>query len=147
LNIDKDLIWVSDINIIKLDFSEIISNIKEQINIPSNLFPNLKVLNINNNFIIPTSMMINLSELYISYKNQKNKLLFLNDIYKDEINLNILELLKIWAYDKFITVSFNKEENEETSIKLNNNEISKTNYNIAFHIKKIKNLIMDISSN
>ena len=147
LNIDKDLTWVSDINIIKLDFSEIITNLEEQINIPSKLFPNLKVLNVNNNFIIPSSMIINLSELYISYKNTNNKLLFLNDIYKDEINLNNLEFLKILTYDKY-KVSINKEE-EETSIKLNNNNniISKTNYNIVFHIKKIKHLIMDISSN
>ena len=70
-NIDKNINWVSDINIIKLDLSKIISNLEEQINIPSNLFPNLKVLNVNNNFIIPCSMIINLSELYISYENKK----------------------------------------------------------------------------
>jgi len=139
-NIDKNINWVSDINIIKLDLSKIISNLEEQINIPSNLFPNLKVLNVNNNFIIPCSMIINLSELYISYENKKNKPLFLNDINKNEINLNNLELLNIWAYGKY------KEpiiKGEEESIKLNN----KNNNNIIFHIKNIKHLRLAISSN
>ena len=45
-NIDKNINWVSDIINIKLDFSKIISNLEEQINIPSNLFPNLKILNL-----------------------------------------------------------------------------------------------------
>ena len=141
-NIDKNIIWVSDINIIKLDFSKIISNLEEQINIPPNLFPNLKVLNINNNFITPSSMVINLSELYISYNNQKNKLLFLNDINKNEINLNNLELLNIWTYGKY-TAPSNEKEKEKKSIKLNNNN----NYNIIFHIKNIKYLTLNISSN
>ena len=98
LNIDKDITWISDKNIIKLDFSGIISNLQEQVKI---LFPNLKVLNVNDNFIIPTSIIINLSELYIEYKNRNNNFLFLNDINKAEIDLNNLELLKIWTYDKY----------------------------------------------
>ena len=101
LNIDKDITWISDKNIIKLDFSGIISNLQEQVKIPSRLFPNLKVLNVNDNFIVPTSIIINLSELYIEYKNRNNNFLFLNDINKAEIDLNNLELLKIWTYDKY----------------------------------------------
>ena len=34
LNIDKDITWISDKNIIKLDFSGIISNLQEQVKIP-----------------------------------------------------------------------------------------------------------------
>ena len=55
----------------------------------------------NDNFIVPTSIIINLSELYIGYKNRNNNFLFLNDINKAEIDLNNLELLKIWTYDKY----------------------------------------------
>ena len=34
LNIDEDITWISDKNIIKLDFSGIISNLQEQVKIP-----------------------------------------------------------------------------------------------------------------
>ena len=59
-------------------------------------------------------MIINLSELYISYKNTNYKLLFLNDINKDEINLNNLQLLNIWTH-----VTYKQKEEKEISIKLN----------------------------
>ena len=125
-------------NIIKLDFSEINMNLEEQINVPSGLFPNLKVLNTNNNFIIPSSMLINLSELYISYKNQANKLLFLNDINKGEINLNNLEYLNISTSGTYKAPTIKKSNQKEKT--------SKKKYNIIFHITKLKILKMDISS-
>ena len=126
-------------NIIKLDFSAINTNLEEQINVPLGLFPNLKVLNTNNNFIIPSSMLINLSELYISYKNQDNKLLFLNDINKGEIDLNNLEYQDLWTYGAYKALP-NKKINQKE-------ETSKKNYNIIFHITKLKQLKMYISSN
>ena len=138
LNIDKDITWISDKNIIKLDFSGIISNLQEQVKIPSRLFPNLKVLNVNDNFIVPTSIIINLSELYIEYKNRNNNFLFLNDINKAEIDLNNLELLKIWTYDKY---NLSNQIKEEISNKNNNKS------DIIFHITKIKYFILSISSN
>ena len=125
-------------NIIKLDLSGIYSDLQEQIKIPSGLFPNLKVLDVNDNFIIPSSIIINLSELYIDYKNRNNNLLFLNDINKAEIDLNNLELLKIWTYGKY---HITNQINEEISNKNNNKS------DIIFHIKKIKYLILSISSN
>ena len=92
----------------------------------------------NDNFIIPSSIIINLSELYIDYKNRNNNLLFLNDINKAEIDLNNLELLKIWTYGKY---HITNQINEEISNKYNNKS------DIIFHIKKIKYLILSISSN
>ena len=121
--------WISDINIIKLNLSGINSNLLEQITIPSGLFPNLKILNVNNNFITPTSIIIPLIELYITYRSSYNKILFLNDIISSEINLNNLELLDILTYG----------ENKEI--------YSKTNSNIIFHIQKVKYLRMNIDSN
>ena len=92
----------------------------------------------NDNFIVPTSIIINLSELYIEYKNRNNNFLFLNDINKAEIDLNNLELLKIWTYGKYhITNQINKEISNK-----NNNKSD-----IIFHITKIKYFILSISSN
>ena len=64
----------------------------------------------NDNFITPASIIINLSELYIEYKNRNNNSLFLNDINKAEINLNNLELLNIWTYGKYNYLNPIKEE-------------------------------------
>ena len=73
-------------------------------------------------------------------KIKKNKLLFLNDINKNEINLNNFELLNIWTYGKYKASII---KGGEESIKLNN----KNNNNIIFHIKSIKHLRLAISSN
>ena len=126
-----DINWISDINIIKLDLSGVFSNVNEQITIPSGLFHNLKILNVNNNFLTPVSIIIPLIELYITKYNNNNKLLFLNDINKSEINLNNLEILNIHTYNKKNLV----------------NEIKEENCDIIFNIKKIKYLDLHISSN
>ena len=126
-----DINWISDINIIKLDLSGVFSNVNEQITIPSGLFHNLKILNVNNNFLTPVSIIIPLIELYITKYNNNNKFLFINDLNKSEINLNNLETLNIHTYSKKNLV----------------NEIKEENCDIIFNIKKIKYLDLHISSN
>ena len=134
-NIDKNINWISDINIIKLELSEIISNLEEQITIPSGKFPNLKILKVTNNFIIPTSIIIPLIELYISCINNDKKIIFRNDTNRSEINLNNLELLDIFTY------------NRKKPLNIINEIFPKQNNNFIFHIKKLKHLRLDLSSN
>ena len=62
--------------------------------IPSGIFPNLKSLKMGTNFIAPASLLQNLTQLYINFI-PTDILIFLNDINKDEINLNKLKILKI----------------------------------------------------
>lgn len=133
--LNKDINWISDINIIKLDL--IRSNPGEQIIIPSGLFPNLKILNVNNNFITPSSLIIPLCELCISCNNTNENILFLNDINKEEVNLNNLEILEIFTYGR-------KKKN--LLLLQKKEEIPKTN-NIIFRMPKIKYLKIIISCN
>ena len=79
-------------------------------------------------------MIINLSELVINYS-FNNKLVFINDINKEEIDLNNLLYLAI--------KSFRKGKN------LNNNKNIIANFNskIKFHLKKLKQLTIHIISN
>ena len=61
VKINNEIKWYKNENIIKLDFKELYSISKEYIRIQPGIFPNLKVLYMNNKFIVPSSMIINLS--------------------------------------------------------------------------------------
>ena len=100
-------------NIIKLELSkytdDIISslNIKDEkcIKIPESIFPNSKSLTMKPNFIVPASLITNLTELTINMLNT-DELLFYNDITDTEIDLNNLEKLEI-------NMTYNPEDEEE----------------------------------
>ena len=110
--------WHKNENTIKLDFKEFYSIPEDYIRIPPGLFLNLKVLYINNKLIAPSSMIINLSELVIDYS-FNNKLLFINNINKEEIDSNNLLYLTIKSFRKGKNVNNN-----------NKNIISNFNYKI-----------------
>ena len=100
-------------NIIKLDLSQytndIISSLKPKdekcIKITQDIFPNLKSLIMKPNFIVPASLITNLTELTINMLNT-DELLFYNDITDTEVDLNNLEKLKI-------NMTYNPEDNNE----------------------------------
>ena len=58
--LNNEIKWYKNENIIKLDFKELYSISQKYITIPPGIFPNLKVLYINNKFIAPSSIIINL---------------------------------------------------------------------------------------
>ena len=123
-NISRLINLSANINIVRLNlYLE-----KEKI-IPSGLFPNLKILAINNYCIIPASMMINLSELKIVYYFD-NELKILNDINKKEFNLDNLEKLEV-----IDSINYNDEDK---------NIIKDEKYNIKFFLNNLK--ILDINS-
>ena len=49
----------------------------DRIKIPGGIFPNLKVLCVDSNFIIPVSMLVNLTKLVLKLKSN-HKILFFN---------------------------------------------------------------------
>ena len=134
ISLTKEIKWTKNENIIKLDIQQLYNIPEKQITIPSGVFPNLKVLYMNNKFIVPSSMVINLSELIINYC-FSNKILFLNDINKEEIDLNNLLYLTIKSSPK-------KDGNHYyDNIKHN------SNYKIKFHIKNLQQFSIDTFSN
>lgn len=133
--LNNEIKWYKNENIIKLDFKELYSISQKYITIPPGIFPNLKVLYINNKFIAPSSIIINLSELIIDYY-FNNKILFINDINKEEIDLNNLIYLTIKSYHKGKNINYS-----------NNNIIQNFNYKIKFHLTKIKQLTINTISN
>ena len=135
IKLRNEINWFKNENVIKLDFKEYYSISEDYIIIPPGIFPNLKVLYMNNKLIAPSSMIINLSELFIDYCFNK-KLLFKNDINKEEIDLNNLIYLTIKS-------SFRKEKNIFNN---NNDIISNFNYKIKFHLKKLKQLTINTRS-
>ena len=102
-------------NIVELQLSKYTNdimlslNIKERngIKIPKGIFPNLKSLTMEPNFIVPASLITNLTELTINMLNV-DELLFYNDIIDTEIDLNNLEKLEIT-----MTYSHDDEYNEQ----------------------------------
>ena len=127
---------ILNINIIKLELINDENNydLKEQVVIPFGLFPNLKILHTNNKYILPCSMIINLTELNINYIYGK-ELLFLNDTDKNNINLNHLLNLKI----------INSKRNRNEIIRTDKNKYIDNNfYNIKFKLNKLEQLILDI---
>ena len=137
ITLNNEIKWYKNENIIKLDFKELYSISEKYIRIPPGIFPNLKVLYINNKFIVPSSMIINLSELIIDYYFD-HKILFINDINKEEIDLNNLLYLTIKSYHKGKNINYN-----------NNDIISNFNFNykIKFHLTKLKQLTINTISN
>ena len=134
ISLTKEIKWTKNENIIKLDIQQLYNIPEKQITIPSGVFPNLKVLYMNNKFIVPSSMVINLSELIINYC-FSNKILFLNDINKEEIDLNNLLYLTIKSSPK-------KDGNHYyDNIKHN------SNYKIKFHINNLQQFSIDTFSN
>lgn len=147
IDFNKKIKWSKDANIIELNLhskdleksyffnnsydKDYIKNIKK-IEIPTGLFPNLKILKIATNSIIPASLVMNLSKLYINLIPDDN-LIFLNDIKKNEIELKNLKFLYIIRpegfnddnklsskdledkedYDNIDSDSYSNEDNEE----------------------------------
>ena len=113
---EENIIWPENkhINYLTLGYQYIcrhgnrfhITDESEQIIIPSQCFPNVKVIRTDKNFIIPASMMKNLFILDIR-PNSRKKILFYNDLGEDEIELNNLEYFiisrnRIHTYWSFI---------------------------------------------
>ena len=88
----------------------------------------------NNKLIVPSSMIINLSELIINY-GFSNKNLFLNDINREEIDLNNLLYLTIKSSPK-------KDGNHYYD-----NIMHNSNYKIKFHTKNLQQFSIDTFSN
>ena len=147
-------------NIIKLDLSkytdDIILSLKPKdekcIKIPQGIFPNLKSLIMKPNFIVPASLITNLTELTINMLNT-DELLFYNDIIDTEIDLNNLEKLEI----NMNYIPEDEEEDEELGEESDDEKISKEkkvkplrNLNkenkIKFHCPNLKILIIQIKS-
>ena len=132
-NIDKSLYYYGIINTIKkIDFNSINTNIimldlsssdflednfknyeNKRIKIPGGKFPNLRLLSVDSNCIIPVSMLISLTELVLR-PNNIHKVLFFNDLHKTEIELQNLEKIIIKEsytyYYKKIEEQFNEKE-------------------------------------
>ena len=148
-----------NINILKLDLSKYTDDIILSLNykddkcirIPQDIFPNLKSLIMKPNFIVPVSIITNLTELTINLLNT-DELLFYNDITDTECVLNNLEKLEI-----NMTYNPEDEDEEEQGEESDDEKISKEkkakalrNLNkenkIKFHCPNLKTLIMQIKS-
>ena len=110
---------VTDLKLYKGDYNSITNinndNDDEYFKLPSNIFPNLKSLEIaiNPKFLIPVSMLTNLNNLTIRMLSDE-ELLFYNDIIDTEIELNNLEKLEIiMGYNYSDNNDYEEEEEEE----------------------------------
>ena len=148
-------------NIIELGLSKYTDDIKLSLNIkdencikiPQGIFPNLKSLTMKPNFIVPVSLIINLTELTINMLNT-DELLFYNDTIDTEIDLNSLEKLEInMSYNPDDEDEENEEEGEESEDEKKSKEkkvkplrnLNKEN-KIKFHCPNLKILIIQIKS-
>jgi len=132
---EENINWKKDIysNYLKLGYKFIcchghrfqITNESVQEIIPSNCFPNVCVISTDNNFIIPASMMENLIALDIRPVTW-SKVLFYNDIGKEEIELNKLERFII-SQNRVVTSTCTKSPKNK-------------NYDIKFKFKKIEEI-------
>ena len=102
-----------------------ITNQSVQEIIPSKCFPNVCVISTDNNFIIPASMMENLINLDIRPV-LRSKVLFYNDIGKEEIVLNKLERLFI-SRNRVVTSTLTQPPKNK-------------NYDIKFKFKKLEEI-------
>ena len=108
---------ITDLKLYKGDYNSItnINNDDEYFKLPSNIFPNLKSLEIaiNPKFLVPVSMLTNLNNLTIRMLSDE-ELLFYNDIIDTEIELNNLEKLEIiMGYNYSDNNEYEEEEEEE----------------------------------
>jgi len=132
---EENINWKKDIysNYLKLGYKFIcchghrfqITNESVQEIIPSKCFPNVCVISTDNNFIIPASMMENLIALDIRPVTW-SKVLFYNDIGKEEIELNKLERFII-SQNRVVTSTCTKSPKNK-------------NYDIKFKFKKIEEI-------
>lgn len=132
---EENIIWKEDkySNYLNLGYKFIcchghrfyITNESEQEIIPSNCFPNVCVISTDNNFIIPASMMENLIDLDIRPVTW-SKVLFYNDIGKEEIELNKLERFII-SRNRVVTSTCTKSPKNK-------------NYDIKFKFKKLEEI-------
>ena len=132
---EENIIWKEDklSNYLNLGYSFIcchghrfhITNESVQEIIPSKCFPNVCVISTDNNFIIPASMMENLIILDIRPVTW-SKVLFYNDIGKEEIVLNKLERFII-SQNRVVTSTFTKSPKNK-------------NYDIKFKFKKLEEI-------
>ena len=132
---DENIIWKEDkySNYLHLSYKFIcchdhsfqITNECEQEIIPSKLFPNVCVISADNNFIIPASMMENLIDLDITPV-LRSKVLFYNDIGKEEIVLNKLERFSIRQNRVATSICTRSPKNK--------------NYDIKFKFKKLEKI-------
>ena len=132
---EENIIWKEDkySNYLNLGYKficchghrfQITDESKQEI-IPSNCFPNVCVISTDNNFIIPASMMENLIVLDIRPVTW-GKVLFYNDIGKEEIELNKLERFII-SRNRVVTSDCAKSPKNK-------------NYDIKFKFKKIEEI-------
>ena len=106
-------------------------------------FPYLKILKINNNFVIPFSMLMNLIKLSI-YINDNNELIFVNDVDKYCDKGSIFHL----SHLKYLKISRKDESNGNKNIIIKRNRIKYYNDNkIKLCFPHIETLIIDIDLN
>lgn len=108
--------------------NEDINKNKQQMKIPSGIFPNLKGLKVSTIYILPVSMIMKLDYLLIKYKPEYN-LLFYNDIDQYEIDIN----LKYLEIQNFETISDDEDDIHETRNNKNiiiNNKENKVKFNL-----------------
>ena len=148
---------VTDLKLYKGDYNSItnINNDDEYFKLPSNIFPNLKSLEIaiNQKFLIPVSMLTNLNNLTIRMLSDE-ELLFYNDIIDTEIELNNLEKLEIiMGYNYSDNNEYEEEEEEEDDDDYDGKKkekkilrILKKENKIKFKCPNLKILIIQIKS-
>jgi hypothetical protein len=132
---EENIVWKEDkySNYLNLGYKFIcchdhrfyITNESVQEIIPSKCFPNVCVISTDNNFIIPASMMENLIDLEIRPV-LWSKVLFYNDIEKEEIVLNKLERLFI-SRNRVVTSTLTQPPKNK-------------NYDIKFKFKKLEEI-------
>ena len=148
---------ITDLKLYKEDYNSItnINNDDEYFKLPSNIFPNLKSLEIaiNPKFLVPVSMLTNLNNLTIRMLSDE-ELLFYNDIIDTEIELNNLEKLEIiMGYNYSDNNEYEEEEEEEDDDDYDGKKkekkilrILKKENKIKFKCPNLKILIIQIKS-
>ena len=109
----------------------------EQIIVPAGLFPNLKILYTDTNYILPASILKNLEEINIILYSQ-NKILFYNDINEEELNLTSLK--NFYINRQMCRIKSKKKLNEKKNNK-------KYNYKIKFNLTNLEILSIIVELN
>ena len=140
--------WIEiNANIVKLDLSKYTNDIilslnpkdEKCIRIPQGIFPNLKTLIMKPNFIVPVSLITNLTELTINML-KTEELLFYNDITDTEIDLNNLKKLEINMTYNPEDEEEDDEEEEEDEEQGEKSDVEKISNSIEKKVKPIRNL-------
>ena len=162
----KEIGLTGNQNILELNISApaaVNNQEKEQIRIPSGLFPNLRKLIVDTNCIIPASLLINLEYLLLGIIPYKD-LLFVNDVNTEILDLDKLKYIQIKykkicirckAFDSFIMekkygdlccnncglVYDELDEDEYKGKKIYHDK----KYNIKFNFKNLVRFIIEIN--